>query len=560
MSPQSPSAMTLNAAAGLSGMLKEGHQHLQGTEDAIIRNIHAAKELSRIVSTSLGPNGMSKLVVNHLDKITVTSDCATIVKELEIEHPAAKILTLAAQMQDKECGDGTNLVVSFAGELLCRTEELLRNGLHVSEILTGYKLSGEKLDSILPTLVCKTLKNEEINEETLTNAIRPVLAAKQYGCENILAPLVARACLVTVPPKGKTNSQIVINPECVRVAKILGGDLTQSQVIRGYVALRSVETTLTAVKDAKITVFGCGIEASSTEAKGTVLMNNAKDLLGYNKSEELKMEEIIQSIASSGSNVIVSNGSISEMAMHFIERYKLMCLKVSSKWELRRLCSATGATALVRLGPAMFEEMGYCESVTVDEIGGKHVTIFRQAEDHTSRLSTIVLRASTNNVLCDLERAIDDGVHAAKRVCKNGMLVYGAGATEMELSMQIQNYADTRPGLDQYAIRAFGNALQFVPRVLAENSGLDTSVLLAGLGVLHAEGVKSAGVNVAGLLKQGYLNKGDEKVGINVKTDILDVMTTKLNAFRLAIDAALTVLRVDQIIMSKPSGGPMIKK
>jgi T-complex protein 1 subunit theta len=171
-----------------------------------------------------------------------------------------------------------------------------------------------------------------------------------------------------------------------------------------------------------------------------------------------------------------------------------------------------------------------------------------------------VLRASTNNVLSDLERAIDDGVHAAKRVCKNGMLVYGAGATEMELSIQIQKYADSRPGLDQYAIRAFGNALQFVPRILAENSGLDAGVLIASLGALHAEGIKSAGVNVNSLLKQEHLKDLDDKFGINVETDIFDIMTTKLNAFRLAIDAALTVLKVDQVIMSKPSGGPKMKK
>jgi len=560
MSSQPPTSMSINTAAGFSGMLKEGHQYLQGTDCALIRNIHAAKELSRIVSTSLGPNGMHKLVVNHLEKITVTSDCASIVKELEIEHPAARILTLAAKMQDKECGDGTNLVVSFAGELLYQTEELLRNGLHVSEILTGYKLAGKKLESILPTLVCMTLRNDEVNEETLTNAIKPVVGAKHYCSSDLLAPLVARACLITVSSKNSKKSPIIINPECVRVAKILGGDLTQSQVIRGYLALRSVEGSVTSVTNAKITVFGCGIEASSTEAKGTVLMNNAEDLLGYNKSEEVKMEEIIQSISISGSNVIISSGTVSEMAMHFIERYKLMCLKVSSKWELRRLCSATGATALVRLGPALSEEMGHCESVTVQEIGGKHVTIFRHAETHTSRLSTIVLRASTNNVLSDLERAIDDGVHAAKRVCRNGMLVYGAGATEMELSMQIQKYADSRPGLDQYAIRAFGNALQFVPRTLAENSGLDAGVLIASLGALHAEGIKGAGVNVNRLLKEEHLKDLDDKLGIDVETDIFDIMTTKLNAFRLAIDAALTVLKVDQIIMSKPSGGPKMNK
>jgi T-complex protein 1 subunit theta len=168
--------MNLNTAAGLSGMLKDGHQSLEGLDAATLRNITAAKELSRIVSTSLGPNGMNKLVVNHLEKITVTSDCATIVKELEIEHPAAKMLSLAATMQDEECGDATNLTVSFAGGLLSATEELLRSGLHTSEIIAGYKKAGDKLAQILPTLVHRTI--DEITEESLAEAIMPVLAAK----------------------------------------------------------------------------------------------------------------------------------------------------------------------------------------------------------------------------------------------------------------------------------------------------------------------------------------------------------------------------------------------
>jgi len=541
-------SMNLNAAAGLSGMLKSGHKHLSGPDATVLRNVEAARDLSRIVSTSLGPNGMNKLVVNHLERIIVTSDCAAIVRELEIEHPAAKMLSMASDAQDKECGDGTNLTVSFAGELLGQTEDLLRMGLHASEIVEGYKKAGERMLELLPGLAVETIDDAR-DRDSLVRVVGPVLSAKQYGSEDVLAPLVVDACLGTMGSSG-SQSRPSVNPDSVRVSKILGSNVSESRVIRGFVALRGSESTATSASDAKITIFGCGIEASGTEAKGTVLMKNADDLKGYNKSEEKKIEEIIKSIADTGCKVVISGGTVSEMALHFIERYGLMCLRCPSKFDLRRLCTATGATALVRLGPATPDEMGHCDSVKVEEVGGRKVTIFSQNEaggEGGCRLSTILLRASTSSTLADLERAIDDGVHAAKMACRDGRLVPGAGATEMDLSVKIKNYADTCPGLDQYAVRAFARALEVVPRTLAENAGLDGSAVLAALGAAHANGNAVAGVDIEAA--------GTGRNGVDEATAVRDLLNTKSNAFRLAIDAALTVLRVDQIIMSKPAGG-----
>uniref|UniRef100_A0A7S4JV19 CCT-theta n=1 Tax=Odontella aurita TaxID=265563 RepID=A0A7S4JV19_9STRA len=539
-------SMALNSAAGLSGMLKDGHRHFEGVEGAVLRNVEAAKDLSRIIASSLGPNGMNKLVVNHLGRIIVTSDCAAIVRELEIEHPAARMLSMASETQDKECGDGTNLTVSFAGELLTNTEDLIRMGLHPSEIVAGYRAAGEKLMEILPTLTCSEMADGRSKEE-LIRVVTPVLAAKQHGSESILAPLVADACLGVVNRKGKAT----INPESVRVAKILGGSVGQSKVIHGFVALRGVETTVKFADAAKVCVFGCGIEASTTEAKGTVLMKDADDLKGYNLTEEKKMEEIIKSISDAGTKVVVSGGSISEMAMHFIERYGMMCMKIGSKWELRRLCSAVNATALVRLGPPTPDEMGYADSVKVQEVGGRRITVFSQSEESAKdgcRLSTILLRASTSNLLQDLERAVDDGVHAAKTACRDARLVPGAGAVEMELSTQIRTFADSRPGLDQYAIRAFASCLEFVPRTLAQNAGLDAQAVVAALGAAHANGDAKAGVDI---------EAADGKGSGVCECRALDLLAAKTSAFQLAIDAALTVLRVDQIIMAKQAGGGM---
>ena len=278
------------------------------------------------------------------------------------------------------------------------------------------------------------------DKEGLKAVLKPVLGSKQYGTESVLSNLVTEACQI-VAQEGSA-----FPPENIRTVKILGGSAAQSVCIKGFVAQRGVETPITEAANAKIAVFASGIEASSTEAKGTVLMKNAEDLKNYNRTEEAKMEEIIQGIAEAGVKCVVGGGNISDMAMHFIEKYEMIALRVSSKWELRRLCQATGATALVRLGAPTPDEMGLAD-VSQRSVGGKTVTVFEQSHNE-SKLATLVLRASTNSVLNDLERAVQDGVHAIQSACKDGRLVYGGGAAEMECAVKLDHFADQHPGLD----------------------------------------------------------------------------------------------------------------
>ena len=372
-----------------------------------------------------------------------------------------------------------------------------------------------------------------------------MLAAKQFGYEKFLAPLVAKACMQTFHPDSKN---VGVNTDSVRIAKIMGGNIHQSVVINGMVIMRGSEGAVQHASQGKVSVFACGIEASATEAKGTVLMKTADDLMNYNKSEEAKMDEIIKAIADTGTKVVVSGGTVSEMAMHFIERYGMMCIKIPSKWELKRICSATGATAMVRLGPGTAEELGFCDEVNVEEHGGRKVVVFAQTDNAKDgcRVATILLRASTESVLNDVERAVDDGVNCIRTLCTDGRLVPGAGATEMELSRRIKAFGDTCPGLDQYAIRSFAKALQSVPNTLARNSGQEPTDVIAALGAAHNAGKASVGVDIECTADTG---NGTKEVG----GDIADLMYTKESALRLAIDAAVTVLRVDQIIMSKPA-------
>lgn len=535
-------SMNLNAAAGLKGMLKDGFKTYDGLYGAVFRNIEAAKAIAGMVRTSLGPNGMNKLVVNHLEKIIVTSDCASILNELEVQHPAAKLLVLAAQMQDNEFGDQTNFVVSFAGELLKLAEELLKNGLHTAEVVTGYQRAYQKTMEILPTLVVRSIDNIRDAEE-LKTGIRSVLATKQFGYEDILSDLVVQATLTTLSPTAKVPK---LNIDSVRIAKLKGGSLDQSNVIKGMVILRDAEGLIKRAENAKVAVFGCGIEAAATEAKGTVLLKSAEELLNYNKSEERKMEEVIESIAATGAKVVIANGSISEMAQHFLDKFEIMVVKIQSKFDLRRICGAVRATAAVRLGPPTPEEIGECSLVEVREIGGRKVTVFNQVLDEDTTVATIAVRASTENVLNDVERALDDGIHSVKTLFHDGRLLAGAGAVELELARQLKAYAEEDKGLDQYAIRKFAEAFEVVPRTLAENSGADATSTIHALNTAHlAEGGKNIGFNV------------EDSVPFDAAAaHVYDLYATKFNALRLAVDAAITVLKVDQIVMAKPAGGP----
>ncbi|CAL4890251.1 unnamed protein product [Urochloa decumbens] len=525
---------------GIQSMLKEGHRHLSGLEEAVLKNIDACRELSAITRTSLGPNGMNKMVINHLDKLFVTNDAATIVNELEVQHPAAKILVLAGRAQQEEIGDGANLTISFAGELLEKAEELIRMGLHPSEIIIGYTKAISKTIEVLEDLVEKGSENMDVrNKEEVVLRMRSAVASKQFGQEDILCPLVADACM-QVCPKNPAN----FNVDNVRVAKLVGGGLHNSTVVRGMVLKNDAVGSIKRAEKAKIAVFAGGVDTSATETKGTVLIHSAEQLENYAKTEEAKVEELIKAVADAGAKVIVSGAAVGDMALHFCERYKLMVLKISSKFELRRFCRTTGAVAILKLSQPNADELGYADSVSVEEIGGTRVTVVKNEEGGNS-VATVVLRGSTDSILDDLERAVDDGVNTYKSMCRDSRIIPGAAATEIELAKRLKEFSLKETGLDQYAIAKFAESFEMVPRTLSENAGLSAMEIISSLYAEHAAGNTKVGIDLEeGLCKDVSALK------------IWDLYVTKFFALKYSADAVCTVLRVDQIIMAKPAGGP----
>jgi len=376
--------------------------------------------------------------------------------------------------------------------------------------------------------------------EQKTKAVKSALAAKQFGFEDQLADLVAQACVKVMPA---TPSKFDI--DCVRVTKIHGGSLEKSFLVEGMAIARVTKGVVTSAEKAKVAVFASGIELQSTEAKGTVLLENADQLKSYTKGEEQKMEEFIKGIKDCGVTVCISGGAISEIAVHYLNKYKIMAIKINSKFELQRVCRTVGAVAIIRQGPPLPEECGYVESIKIEEISSSPLCIIKTRD---SKIATLVIRSASPNRLDELERSILNAAQVARSVARDPHFVAGAGATEIELAHQIQQFGATVPGLEQYAVLKFAEALEVVPKVLSDNAGLAYSDVITAMYAAHQKGEKGAGVDVEGVPPNFIVNATEK--------GILDHEDTKRWAIRFCVDAVLTILRVDQIIMAKQAGGP----
>ena len=507
-----------------------------------MRNIEAVNDMASMTRTSLGPNGMNKYIINMHDKLFLTKDTSVMAKELEVNHPAVNILIEASKSQDQEVGDGTNFVITFGGELLNLAGELINNGVHLSDITLGYEKGFNKALEVIDK--APQYKIEDISKiEEATKIIKPVIGSKMvHGQEGFLAPIVAQACINVLP-----SDRSKFNVDNVRVSKILGGTLMKTETMKGLVIVRNVEGSITKCEKCNVAVYNCPLETQGAETSDQIVFKTADELLNYTKSEEDNMEKIIKNIVDSGVKCVIVGGGISNMAIHYLDKYGILAFRVMSKFELRRIASACGASLLVRLGPPTKEEMGYADEIKVTEISSEKCIVLTR-DNENNKLSTIILRGTTNDMLDNMERVIADGVNAYRDACKNNIYVAGAGAIEMHLCNEIKSFGKTITTLDQYGIEKFGEAFEVVPRTLLENSGYNVNEVLATLR---------------------SKNNSDPNMGINIKNGeiedtmklgILDHLETKKWAIKHAVNSVLTILKVDQVIVAKPAGGPSFKK
>lgn len=526
-----------NMRKGIPKLFKDGYKQFSGVEEAIINNTEAVRQFAEIMRTSFGPNGMNKIVINHIEKVYVTSDCATIVQELQVEHPAANVVVQAAGMQEKEIGDGSNLVVMFAGELLKKAEELLGMGLHPSDIVSGYDKASKKALEYLSTMTVDADFNlKDVND--LAQACRTAIASKCFGHEDFLSLKVAEASLISMP-----ENPLNFLVDNIRTVKILGSNVRSTEVVNGMVLYFRSKTNTKKVEKAKVLVLATNLGLREMDSTQNVLFENADDLLKFSRSEEEIIEGSVKKLYDMGVRFLILNNKASDLEYHYLNKYGIYTIIVISKFQRRRLCRMLGARMCVTKD-YVAEDLGFVQLAEEIEIGGRRVSRIVQAKGE-SCVSTIVIRGASQNIMNDVERACHDGVNTIRAMCRESAFVPGAGATEIELARLVQDYGSKMSGLDQYAAKAYGEALEVVPRTLAANSGMDFTDTIAKLYAAHSDGKSAVGVDTQ--------NKTTMDA---VASRVLDLMVTKKFAMRLATNCALTILRVDHIIMSKPAGGP----
>ncbi|GBE60114.1 T complex chaperonin [Babesia ovata] len=522
---------------GPQALLRSGGRMFGPSDNAILRNIEACTAIADMLKTSLGPNGMKKLIVNHINKRFVTSDCETILAGVEVEHPAAKVLAMAVQTMQNEFGDGTNSLIALAGEMLGNAALLLGDGLHISDIRLGYEVAYNRLLELVENEVIWKASNIR-DEAELALVVGTSIAGKHIPRPEFITSLVAKACASIIPPDPKH-----FDVDNVRVVKICGGSLDQSTVINGMAVVRDVSGSVKKVGRTKVLVVAGGLEFAGTEAKSTVMLHTAEELLNFSKGEENEMEQVIRSIKDKGVSCVIANGAVSDLAIHYCNAMGIMVVKITSKFELRRLCRSLGATAVVKLEEPSEDDLGVVESAEVIEISSQKTLVFKAAEH---RLSTIILKGATQGMLDEIERAVDDALCCISAAIRDPRFLPGGGAFEIEMARQLAKFAHTLSGLEQHAALKFAESFEVIPKVLATNSGHDATVVITELYAAHDAGDRFACVS----------SDIEHRLASAETGRVYDHYVVKLFYIKLAYEAVSTILSVDQLIMAKPAGGP----
>lgn len=378
--------------------------------------------------------------------------------------------------------------------------------------------------------------------------MRSTLTSKIPNFGDFFSDLVARACINSLP-----DVLTKFDVDNIRIVHIMGGSVSDSKLMSGMVIKRGVEGTISRVSKPKIAVYSCPLDTIQGETKGTVLIKNATELLNYSKGEEDLAEKFVQKLVTANINVVVTGGTISDIVLHFLEKYRIMTVKVASKFELRRITRALGAAALSKLDQPTPEEIGEADEVVVEELGSEKLVVFKR-ETQDCKLSTIILRGSTKNLLEDIERAIDDAINVYRSVLKDPGFVPGAGSVETVhirviqiLSIKLKKEAENIKDLQQYSYSRYASAFEVIPRILSENAGLNANEIIPKM--IAANTNTPSGINIL----SGSIEP-IESLGV------VDHLKTKEWAIRLASDAAITVLKIDQIIVAKPAGGPKMQQ
>ena len=521
-------------------ILREGSQRTKGRE-AQNNNIMAAKAVAAAVRTTLGPKGMDKMLVDSLGDIVITNDGATILKEMDIEHPAAKMIVEVAKTQDDEVGDGTTTAAVLAGEFLKNAEELLEQNVHPTVIASGYRLASIKAKEILQTLAKPvTVEDKEL---LLKIAATAITGKGAEAHKDVFSNLAVNAVLAVVD---KENGKYTVDVEDVKVEKKVGGSIEASELIEGMVIDKErVHTNMPKkVKDAKILLLNEALEIKKTEVDAEISIKSPDQLQLFLDQEEQMIHDMVNKVIDSGANVVFVQKGIDDIAQHYLAKAGVYAARRVKKSDMDKLARATGAKVLTSLKGISESDLGKAGNVEEKKIGDEAMTYV--TECHNPKAVSIILRGGTEHVVDEAERALHDALRVVGVAIEDEKLVAGGGSPEVELALRLREYSGTLTGREQLAVSKFAEALEVIPRTLAENAGLDPIDMLVEMRSQHEKGKKTAGLNVF-----------TGKVVDMWKEGVVEPLRVKTQAIDSATEAATMILRIDDVLSSKsaPGGG-----
>jgi len=519
-------------------ILREGSQRTKGRE-AQNNNIMAAKAVAAAVRTTLGPKGMDKMLVDSLGDIVITNDGATILKEMDIEHPAAKMIVEVAKTQDDEVGDGTTTAAVLAGEFLKNAEELLEQGVHPTVIASGYRLASIKAREILKTLARPvTSKDRDL---LLKIAATAITGKGAEASKDVFAKLTVDAVLAVVDTEdGKQKVDI----EDIKVEKKVGGSVEESVLIEGMVIDKErVHTNMPKkITDAKILLINEALEIKKTEVDAEISIKSPDQLQLFLDQEEQMIHDMVTKVINSGANVVFVQKGIDDIAQHYLAKAGIYAARRVKKSDMDKLARATGAKILTSLKEINDSDLGKAGLVEEKKIGDESMTYI--TECHNPKAVSIILRGGTEHVAAEAERALHDALRVVGVAIEDETLVAGGGSPEVELALRLREYASTLKGREQLAVAKFADALEVIPRTLAENAGLDPIDMLVEMRSQHEKGNKTAGLKVF-----------TGKVVDMWKEGVVEPLRVKTQAISSGTEAATMILRIDDVLSSKSGGG-----
>ncbi len=511
-------------------ILPEGTNRSVG-RDAQRNNILAGKVLAETVRTTLGPKGMDKMLVDGLGDIVVTNDGVTILKEMDIEHPAAKMLVEVAKTQEDEVGDGTTTAVIIAGELLKKSESLLDQDIHPTIIAMGYRQAAEKAQEILDSIAI-----DSVDEETLIKVAMTAMTGK--GTEAAREPLAK----LIVDAVQKVADDGVVDTDNIKIEKKDGAVVEDSTLVEGVIVDKErVHPGMPSeVKDAKIALVNSPLEVKETEVDAEIRITDPAQMQAFIEQEEKMVKDMVNKVAESGANVLFAQKGIDDLAQHYLSKAGILAVRRVKKSDIEKLARATGANVVTNLEDLTADDLGSAGIVEERKVSGEEMIFVEECS--VAKSVTLFVRGSTKHIVDEIVRAIEDAIGVVAATVEDDKVVAGGGAPEIAMAKKLKDYADSISGREQLAVNAFAESLEIVPKTLAENAGLDSIDSLVDLRAAH-ENSSVMGLDVF-----------TGKVADMKEAGVIEPKRVKKQAIQSASEAAEMILRIDDVIASSGKG------